>query len=1238
MREPRTPPPLRRLFSAAAVVCAVLLTTLPAPAQTNPDPDPAPNYDSPQLCETLGGALLPVGDANICQNLDATGTFCIIASRDAFPCRGLFKHVIRCHDYNRPAINPFICGPVCENGSPLGGTCRLPFADAVLVPGQPFTFTRNSASRTGVYHGQRRALHYIYFTAPNIFRQNRDRIHLVTHSDHAAHCALGNPEGKTSPWRVPTLAETAVLLADAPDDIAVVSDANPEGNPPPDTSFRLPLPPDSCAGQCAPPLANLSAASANAVQTANLLRPEILTPAPQPVPSAIQTEQSLSALRAAPPAFTRAPHQTRNPNLVFPCVASAVSGYQPPPLDSRVKITPTGAPVQTHADPQIIHPSYAAPNAPDIPAAAPLLTVSAVAQRWTIIAENNLPTLAEHPVPVTVRADIGGNQQRLIATGKVVLPILAASAINARAPALIPVSVAASPEIGPVQTQIFHYANIPVETPPPVTAVVLASIVQIPVSISAEGETVTATLAVTRSSIAYAEINLPPEMSGETETATLAVVSPLPADVQYQPDLPNLRLIRRGPVPTRPEQVRARLTHPAMRGDITLAVVFRPVQTQPQPGEFVPAGELKRGGFAVSPLETVPLFTLTSAVPATRLEFVQPLNADPFNYHGFTHRAAGQHGGHLEFSAVPPRAVVSEEGYNPAHFFIAYNPPFIGNVWRVVRGDNYKSYIGNDFYGSGSHADLASFDTSECVIAPGGDNIELQPTAAPGHLTDIYQCPARLCAPAAAAAGHPPEALQCPEYLERVEITGDFVVATPKQGGGYDYAPYDETKRTEGALNSVPMVVNNPQACVPVAQARAAGIIPPENPLSDANGPTTKYGGEIMFCPPLRRVASVIVAAQNPAYETLPLTTEVRNSLGVLVPQTIYAAALLTLEITVSVRREAAEFDPHLYFPRDATADFLRASQSRGKTRYHPALAAPDFASQLSVLAVHNGATIHVIRHPIMAVNIPPNHRYDIVMPAHGGFALTVLPRGQNTYPVLPPGAAPPRQTPQSVGNETDQIPVAYPNRPAEIRYVEAENPQSPDETAERLAVFYVPPNLPIPAQTSRQGVVRYTVIRLSEANGETLESVAGSGSFTISITALAKMPVYDSGSTDLNERFNYWTPPKDQHVVPPEILGMQNIIPELISDNLLKDGEMTYLGAQRPQLLPGHVHNPLAFTVAARNAKPSPSNSNSTQPWKPPSTPSHTAKPETSTPSSPETTSSPSNTPTPMSSSANTT
>ena len=481
MREPRTPPLLRRLFSAAAVVCAVLLTTLPAPAQApDPNPDPAPNYDSPQLCETLGGTLLPVGDANICQNLDATGTFCIIASRDAFPCRGLFKHVIRCHDYNRPAINPFICGPVCENGSPLGGTCRLPFADAVLVPGQPFTFTRNSASRTGVYHGQRRALHYIYFTAPNIFRQNRDRIHLVTHSDHAAHCALGNPEGKTSPWRVPTLAETAVLLADAPDDIAVVSDANPEGNPPPDTSFRLPLPPDSCAGQCAPPLANLSAASANAVQTANLLRPEILTPAPQPAPLAIQTEQSLSALRAAPPAFTRAPHQTRNPNLVFPCVASAVSGYQPPPLDSRVKITPSGAPVQTHAAPQIIHPSYAAPNAPDIPAAAPLLTVSAVAQRWTIIAENNLPTLAEHPVPVTVRADIGGNQQRLIATGKVVLPILAASAINARAPALIPVSVAASPEIGPVQTQIFHYANIPVETPPPVTAVVLASIVQIP--------------------------------------------------------------------------------------------------------------------------------------------------------------------------------------------------------------------------------------------------------------------------------------------------------------------------------------------------------------------------------------------------------------------------------------------------------------------------------------------------------------------------------------------------------------------------------------------------------------------------------------------------------------------------------------------------------------------------------------------------------------------------------------
>ena len=1164
----------RRILSAGAFLCAVLLMTIPAPAPAQTES----NSDS-QRCATLGGTLISVGDGvdNVCQNLDASGTFCIVDSKDAFPCLGLYNRVSICHALGRPAINPFICGPVCANGEPRGGTCALPFAEAALKPGQPFTLTKNSAARTGTYHGERRGLHYVYFTEPNIFRQNPNR--LATFADHAAQCALG---GETTPWRVPTLAETAVLLADAPGDFAVVSDSAGFGNDllRPNSEFQIPLPSDGCAGQCAPPLEGFSAAAGNAAVVPTFpgrsIRPEILTQIPNAArPAGIQSEEDLENLRRArlgPPAFIRAPHQTRAADIVFPCVAPVAPGYESPPLDSRIQITPIGAPVQTGdaAAAVVVHPSYAAPNAPNIDAGAPLFTVFAVARRLEAD-EGASPAFATVQTSIGLSVLVGGNEHILSGTGMLALPIVAASVLRADLPARIPILAVAAPSVGPVQSEFFYYASVPVETPPPVTAVALASLSYRPITVNADGETVTLD-AVVLASLAHAEINLPPEMSGETESGEIEIISSRPG-VQYEPDLPNLRLIRRGPVPTRPEQVRAKFTHPRMRGDITMLFTFRPAQMTADPGEFVPAGDLRRGGFAVSPLDTVPLFTLTSAVPATRLEFVQPLHGDRFNYHGFTHRAVDRSGGQLEFSAFPPRALISEEGYASSVFYIAERPPFWGEHWRLVREDSYRFYIGPDE----AAIPAGNFSPTGCEIAPGGNNIVLQPIL-PNHRTTIYRCPAEQC-PALAPltdGNVSPEALECPEYLERVEITGDFVVATPKQGGGYDYEPYDENKRTEAALNSVPMVVNNPQACVPVADARAAGIIPPENPLSDANGPTTKYGGEIMFCPPLRRVATVIVAAQNPAYETRPFTTEVRNSLGVLVPQTIYAAALLTLEITVSVRREAAEFDPDLYFPPDATADFLRNSQSRGERRYHPARAVPDFASQLSVFLVDNGATIHVIRHPVMAVNIPPNHRYDIVMPAHGGFALTVLPRGKNTFPLLPPGDAPPRQTPQFLAGE---VPVAYPNRPAEFHYVESENP---DPAKERLAVFYVPPNRPIPAQTSRRGVVRFTVVHLSETNGETVETVAGAAQFTLSLTAVAKMPVHDAG-----RRYLQGSSIPETDVIPPEMLGMRDVFPELIDDNLMKDGTMTYLGARRPVLRADHAPNRNAFALIERDDRP---------------------------------------------------
>ena len=63
----------------------------------------------------VGGEVDEGVDERICSGVDAVGTFCIVGSRVAFPCRGLFRHVWRCNsEYNRLAQNPFICGPRCD--------------------------------------------------------------------------------------------------------------------------------------------------------------------------------------------------------------------------------------------------------------------------------------------------------------------------------------------------------------------------------------------------------------------------------------------------------------------------------------------------------------------------------------------------------------------------------------------------------------------------------------------------------------------------------------------------------------------------------------------------------------------------------------------------------------------------------------------------------------------------------------------------------------------------------------------------------------------------------------------------------------------------------------------------------------------------------------------------------------------------------------------------------------------
>ena len=114
------------LFCAAALALALF----PEGAAGGAVPGAAPaqidqeirvtDYADPEFCRQRGGTV-ETDDNNqeVCSDVDANDTFCIIGSADAFPCQGLLKHVARCNDdYRRPALNPFFCGVKCEKQIP----------------------------------------------------------------------------------------------------------------------------------------------------------------------------------------------------------------------------------------------------------------------------------------------------------------------------------------------------------------------------------------------------------------------------------------------------------------------------------------------------------------------------------------------------------------------------------------------------------------------------------------------------------------------------------------------------------------------------------------------------------------------------------------------------------------------------------------------------------------------------------------------------------------------------------------------------------------------------------------------------------------------------------------------------------------------------------------------------------------------------------------------------------------
>ena len=136
------------LFCAAALAALIVPEgaaggVLPgfAPAQT--DMGALVDYNGPGFCEQRGGTVEDADNGQqVCSGVDANDTFCILNSADAFPCRGLFKHVILCNgQYNRPALNPFFCGRVCDDPvrypnfpvQALGKECMQLVTPAVVV-------------------------------------------------------------------------------------------------------------------------------------------------------------------------------------------------------------------------------------------------------------------------------------------------------------------------------------------------------------------------------------------------------------------------------------------------------------------------------------------------------------------------------------------------------------------------------------------------------------------------------------------------------------------------------------------------------------------------------------------------------------------------------------------------------------------------------------------------------------------------------------------------------------------------------------------------------------------------------------------------------------------------------------------------------------------------------------------------------------------------------------------------
>ena len=95
-----------------------------------------PLYETAQPCRALGGIVVTLNAQEVCSGIDKNDTFCIVGSDDAFPCAGLYKHVVQCNsEFSRLALNPFFCGEACSeqiHEFPRGASCVFDIPENIV--------------------------------------------------------------------------------------------------------------------------------------------------------------------------------------------------------------------------------------------------------------------------------------------------------------------------------------------------------------------------------------------------------------------------------------------------------------------------------------------------------------------------------------------------------------------------------------------------------------------------------------------------------------------------------------------------------------------------------------------------------------------------------------------------------------------------------------------------------------------------------------------------------------------------------------------------------------------------------------------------------------------------------------------------------------------------------------------------------------------------------------------------